>query len=75
MQEAYALNDPMMAWHVLASPRGDLPSACAWADVDTDHVVLETVKKAESEFRSKAPSSVLLPVPIQKRVRARLPGQ
>ena len=33
----------------LPLPQGDLPAAYAWAEVDTDHVILETVKKAESE--------------------------
>ena len=47
--EAYALNDPLMSRVVQANPQGDLPAAHAWAEVDTDHVVLETVKKAEDE--------------------------
>jgi alpha-mannosidase len=34
---------------VPANPSGDLPPAYAWASVSTDHVVLETVKKAEDE--------------------------
>jgi alpha-mannosidase len=46
-REAYALNDPLMAQWRPARPHGDLPSAYAWAELDTDHVVLETVKKAE----------------------------
>jgi alpha-mannosidase len=49
IQEAYALNDPLMARLVPANPQGDLPSAQAWAEVDTEHVILETVKKAEDE--------------------------
>ena len=49
IQEAYALNDPLMAQPVQANLQGDLPSAYAWAEVDADHVVLETVKKAEDE--------------------------
>ena len=32
-----------------ANPQGDVLTAYAWAEVDTDHVVLETVKKAEDE--------------------------
>ncbi len=49
IHEAYALNDPLMARLVPANLRGDLPSAYTWAEVDVDHVVLETVKKAEDE--------------------------
>lgn len=48
--EAYALNDPLMARQVPANPRGDLPAVHAWAEIDTDHVILETVKKAEDEI-------------------------
>ena len=33
----------------LSLPHGDLPATYAWAEVDTDHVILETVKKAEDE--------------------------
>jgi alpha-mannosidase len=49
IREAYALNDPLMARLVPANSHGDLPSAYAWAELDTDHVILETVKKAEDE--------------------------
>jgi alpha-mannosidase len=49
IREAYALNDPLMALPVSANPQGDLPASYAWAEVDADHVVLETVKKAEDE--------------------------
>jgi alpha-mannosidase len=49
IREAYSLNDPLMAWLTPANPQGDLPTAYAWAEVDIDHVVLETVKKAEDE--------------------------
>jgi alpha-mannosidase len=49
IQEAYDLNDPLFARSVPANPQGDLPGIYAWAEVDTDHVVLETVKKAEDE--------------------------
>jgi alpha-mannosidase len=48
-QEAYALNDPLFARLVPAHPQGNLPAAYGWAEVDTDHVILETVKKAEDE--------------------------
>ena len=49
IHEAYALNDPFLAQLVPANPRGDLPAAYAWAEMDTGHVILETVKKAEDE--------------------------
>lgn len=49
VQEAYALNDPLMARLVPANPQGDLPAIYAWAEVDTDHVIVETVKKAEDD--------------------------
>ncbi|HET6595282.1 MAG TPA: alpha-mannosidase [Anaerolineales bacterium] len=49
IQEAYALNDPLIARLAAANPQGDLPASHTWAEVDTDHVVLETVKKAEDE--------------------------
>lgn len=48
-REAYALNDPMFASLLPANPHGSLPQAFAWASVDVDHVILETVKKAEDE--------------------------
>lgn len=47
--EAYALNDPLLTRLIHANPGGDLPAAYAWAELDTDHVVLETVKKAEDD--------------------------
>jgi alpha-mannosidase len=49
IQEACALNDPLIAQPLPANPRGHLPPVYAWAAVDADHVVLETVKKAEDE--------------------------
>jgi alpha-mannosidase len=49
IQEAYDLNDPLLAQPVPANPQGDLPAAYGWAEVGTDHIVLETVKKAEDE--------------------------
>jgi alpha-mannosidase len=49
IQEAYALNDPLMARAIPAHPHGNLPSAYAWAEVEADHVVLETVKQAEDD--------------------------
>jgi alpha-mannosidase len=49
IQEAYALNDRLTAQRVPANRQGDLPAVYAWADLDTNCVVLETVKKAEDE--------------------------
>jgi alpha-mannosidase len=49
IHEAYALNDPFLAQLAPANPQGNLPAAHTWAEVDTDHVLLETVKKAEDE--------------------------
>jgi alpha-mannosidase len=49
IQEAYALHDPLMARSIPANLQGSLPPAYGWAEVDTDHVILETVKKAEDE--------------------------
>ncbi|MGB8984681.1 MAG: glycoside hydrolase family 38 C-terminal domain-containing protein [Anaerolineales bacterium] len=81
--EAYALNDPLMAQLIRANPGGDLPAAYAWAEVDADHVVLETVKKAEDEnawivrlyeckqFRSNA-VTIKFGQPIRKAVECSL---
>ncbi len=83
IQEAYALNDPLIASVVSANPQGDLPATFAWAEVDTDHVVLETVKKAEDEnawivrvyeckqYRSNA-VTIQLGRPIHKAVECNL---
>jgi alpha-mannosidase len=49
IREAYALNDPLMLWLVPPNPGGDLPVDHSWASVEPDHVILETVKKAEDE--------------------------
>jgi alpha-mannosidase len=49
IEEAYALNDPLLACPLSANPQGDLPVAYSWAGVDSGHVILETVKKAEDE--------------------------
>ena len=32
-----------------STTQGNLPASYGWAEVDTDHVILETVKKAEDE--------------------------
>jgi alpha-mannosidase len=49
IHEAYTLNDPLIAVLVPSNPQGNLPGSYAWADVDVDHVVIETVKKAEDD--------------------------
>lgn len=49
IREAYALNDPLIAQILSVNPQGDLPAVYSWASVDADHVVLETVKKAEDD--------------------------
>jgi alpha-mannosidase len=49
IQEAYNLNDPLMARLVSANPSGELQAAYTWASLNTEHVVLETVKKAEDD--------------------------
>ena len=49
IHEVYTLNDPLIAVLVPSNPQGNLPGSYAWADVDVDHVVIETVKKAEDD--------------------------
>jgi alpha-mannosidase len=49
IQEAYSLNDPLLADLIPAQPQGNLPARYAWAELDTDHVIIETVKKAEDD--------------------------
>jgi alpha-mannosidase len=49
IQEAYALNDPLIVYLMPAQPSADLPSTYTWAWVDPDNVVIETVKKAEDD--------------------------
>ncbi len=83
IEEAYALNDPLIACSVPANLQGDLPAAYGWAEVDTDHIVLETVKKAEDEnawivrvyeckqYRSNA-VTITLGHPISKAVECNL---
>lgn len=72
-----------MARLVPANPQADLPAAYAWAELDTDHVFLETVKKAEDEntwivrvyeckqYRSKA-VTISFGRPINKAVECNL---
>jgi alpha-mannosidase len=47
-REAYQLNSPLRAVPLLAQP-GDLPARYGLAEIASDHVVLETVKKAEDD--------------------------
>ncbi|MEH7095778.1 alpha-mannosidase [Neobacillus vireti] len=47
VKEAYHLNVPLMAAELSANPKGNLPPAYQFAEIDRDHVLLETVKKAE----------------------------
>ena len=49
IQEAYSLNDPLIAYLIPAQPSAVLPSTYTWAEVDPDNVVIETVKKAEDD--------------------------
>jgi alpha-mannosidase len=49
MPEAYALNYPGEADLAPQNGSGDLPERFSFARLDSDHVVLETVKKAEEE--------------------------
>lgn len=46
VQQAYQLNDPVLALAVPAA-RGPLPPVYAFASVDAEHVVLDWVKRAE----------------------------
>lgn len=47
--EAYTLNQPLWGALLPPNPSGSLPLAFALARLDCDHVILETVKKAEDE--------------------------
>ncbi|MGH2523085.1 MAG: alpha-mannosidase, partial [Anaerolineales bacterium] len=49
LREAYALNYPLLVSTVPAQPAGPLPARYSFAEVESDHVILETVKKAERE--------------------------
>lgn len=49
IQAAHDLNLPLLAATVPAQPTGALPDACSFAEVDADHVVIETVKRAEDD--------------------------
>jgi alpha-mannosidase len=47
--EAYELNYPLTAAGLPANPQGDLPARNAFAELDCDHAMIETVKKAEDD--------------------------
>jgi alpha-mannosidase len=49
VQEAYNLNYPLHAREVPAQAEGTLPTRYAFAELDGDEVILETVKKAEAD--------------------------
>jgi alpha-mannosidase len=46
-QHAYDLNYPLHVDYLAAHERASLPSSYSFAQVDTDHVMIETVKRAE----------------------------
>ncbi|MDQ4076758.1 MAG: alpha-mannosidase [Chloroflexota bacterium] len=49
VQQAYALNYPLLTATIPAKGEGRLPRQYQFATLDSDHVILETVKKAEAE--------------------------
>ncbi len=49
VEEAYALNFPAHSRLAPAHPRATLPGRFRFAEIDSDHVVLETVKRAEDD--------------------------
>lgn len=49
VEEAYSLNIPLIAKKVHANPEGNLPPEYQLVKVDADHVLIETVKKAEDD--------------------------
>lgn len=46
---AYELNYPLLAQEVKAQPAGPLPSEASFAELDCDHAMIETIKKAEDD--------------------------
>ncbi len=46
VQQGFELNQPLLAWSTKAHT-GQLPPVYAFADIDVEHVILDTVKKAE----------------------------
>ncbi len=49
LQEGYTLNNPLLTKLLPANPAGSLAGAFEFASLDTENVILETVKKAEDE--------------------------
>lgn len=47
VEEAYALNSPLLVGRVPEAQHGTLPVRYCFAELDADHVILETVKQAE----------------------------
>jgi alpha-mannosidase len=49
MEEGYNLNTPLLVKELKANQYGTLASTYQFASVDTDNVIIETVKKAEQD--------------------------
>lgn len=49
VKEAYNLNVPLLAGELKANQTGSLPATHQFVEIDNDHVLLETVKKAEDD--------------------------
>jgi alpha-mannosidase len=47
VKEAYALNYPLLSSETTVNEKGTLPTEYQFAEIDADHVMVETVKKAE----------------------------
>lgn len=69
--QGYALNIPLHATVIPQAQPGDLPPAMALATLDTDHVILETLKKAEYE---DAPSTAAWIVRVYETKQFRNPA-
>ncbi len=48
-REAYELNDPLLLAISSAKENGELPAVLSWTQVNVEHVILETLKKAEDD--------------------------
>ena len=48
-REAYALNFPLRSERISPRPGGNLPARFAFATPDAEHVIVETIKKAEDD--------------------------
>ena len=48
-REAYALNVPLSSHPLAAQPGGSLPAQFAFVTPDSEHVIVETIKKAEDD--------------------------